>query len=160
VVGQRNKTFVPRVLAVTVGTAVTFRNDDDFFHNVFSLSDPGRFDTGLYQAGGSYTQTFDKPGPVHLLCNIHAGMAGYVYVVDSPYYTQAGGDGAFVIKNVPPGSYELSAWHEASARVVSKRLAVGAQGTTGLSVAMPADRPASAFVPDKYGKPRQPNVGY
>ena len=35
---QRNETFVPHVLAVTVGTTVDFPNSDRTYHNVFSLS--------------------------------------------------------------------------------------------------------------------------
>jgi plastocyanin len=160
VITQKNKAFFPRVLAVTAGTPVDFRNDDDFYHNVFSLSDGAKFDTGLYQAGGTYSQTFGKPGPVELLCNIHASMVAYVYVVDSPYYTQAASTGTFTIKGVPPGDYELFAWHEATANVIRKRIAVRADGATGVMVAIPADRRRPPFVPDKYGKPRQPNVGY
>ncbi len=38
VMDQRNETFVPHVLAVTVGTVVDFPNSDKTFHNVFSLS--------------------------------------------------------------------------------------------------------------------------
>src|ERR1051325_4787246 len=35
---QRNENFVPRVVAVTVGSTVDFPNDDPIYHNVFSLS--------------------------------------------------------------------------------------------------------------------------
>src|SRR5439155_10317195 len=50
VVLQRGKAFVPRVLAVSLGSSVVFRNEDPINHNVFSLSP--RLDTGLYGAGG------------------------------------------------------------------------------------------------------------
>ena len=53
-----------------------------------------------------------SPGAVQLLCNIHSSMIGYVYVVDSPYYAQADGSGAFTIKGVPPGEYDVEVWHE------------------------------------------------
>src|SRR5215469_14355246 len=33
---QKNKTFSPHVLAITVGTTVDFPNLDPFFHNAFS----------------------------------------------------------------------------------------------------------------------------
>ena len=62
VVTQRNKTFIPHVLAVPVGTKVSFRNEDAIFHNVFSLSKPNDFDTGLYKQGATYTQTFKRAG--------------------------------------------------------------------------------------------------
>ncbi len=160
VVSQRNKAFVPRVLAVPVGTKVDFRNEDSIFHNVFSLSKPNEFDTGLYKQGGSYTQTFKKAGPVQLLCNIHSTMVGYVYVVDSPYYGQAEANGAFSIRNVPPGEYDIEVWHEGASKETHQRLTVGADGVRNLTLTVAGDKRAPTFVPDKSGKPRQTQVGY
>lgn len=160
VISQRNKTFLPRVLAVPVGTTVAFRNEDDIFHDVFSLSRANPFDTGLYRQGASYSQTFRKPGVVQILCNIHASMVGYVYVVDSPYYAQAETDGAFRIKNVPPGEYDLETWHEASLRSSQQRVVVGAEGARGVVVKVSGDKAAPTTVPDKSGKPRQAHLGY
>jgi plastocyanin len=160
VISQKDKVFVPRVVVVTVGSRVDFRNDDDYYHNVFSLSDAQRFDTGLYAGGLLYTQSFDKPGPVELLCNIHASMVGYVMVVDTPYYTQPRSNGAFVLRNVPPGRYELFTWHEASTRTIQQALTVGDGGARGITVKIPSDRVPLVVVPDKYGKPRQPQLGY
>jgi len=159
-VSQSNKTFVPHVLAIPLGETIDFRNDDPFFHNVFSLTPGQHFDAGLYDAGRSYTKTFTRPGPVELLCNIHASMVGYLYVVDSAYFTQPRSNGAFVIRNVTPGRYELYAWHESSANVVKQTVIVGADGARGLAVRIPGDRQALVVVPDKYGKPRQPQLGY
>jgi plastocyanin len=160
VVSQKDKTFIPRVVVVTVGSRVDFRNDDDFYHNVFSLSDAEKFDTGLYAGGLLYTQTFSKPGPVELLCNIHASMVGYVVAVDTPYYTQPRTNGTFVLRNIPPGRYELSTWHEASTRTVKQTVEVGEGGARGITVKIPTDRVPLVVVPDKYGKPRQPQLGY
>jgi plastocyanin len=160
VISQRGKSFVPHVLAVPVGTKVDFRNDDAIFHNVFSLTRPNDFDTGLYKQGASYEQTFRKPGPVQLLCNIHSSMLGYVYVVDSPWYAQADATGAFTIRGVPPGEYEIEAWHEASSKTTKQKLTVAADGVRGLELRVGGDRRPPAFVPDKSGKPRQSHLGY
>ena len=51
VVSQKDKAFIPRVVAVPVGSKVDFRNDDPYYHNVFSLSESEKFDTGLYAGG-------------------------------------------------------------------------------------------------------------
>jgi plastocyanin len=160
VVTQRNKTFLPHVLAVPVGTKVTFRNEDSIFHNVFSLSKPNQFDTGLYKQGGSYAATFRHPGVVQTLCNIHSSMLGFIYVVDSPFYAQADGSGAFSIKGVPPGDYELNVWHEAASKTAQQRVTVSAGGVRGLAVTIGGDKRAPQFVPDKSGKPRQSQLGY
>jgi plastocyanin len=160
VMNQSNKTFTPRVLAVTVGSKVDFRNQDEIFHNVFSLSRPNEFDAGLYKGGQSYTRTFNQPGPVQILCNIHSSMIGYVVVVDTPYYGQADASGAFSIRNVPPGDYVLEAWHESASSTTRQKISVDAAGARGLSVKIGADKRSPNFVPDKYGKPRQAQLGY
>src|SRR5205814_1505195 len=54
---QNNKSFVPHVLAVPVGSTITFPNVDLIFHNVFSLSRLNPFDLGLYRAGDSTDST-------------------------------------------------------------------------------------------------------
>jgi plastocyanin len=160
VISQKGKAFVPHVLAIPVGSKVDFRNDDAIFHNVFSLAKPNDFDTGLYKQGATYPQVFKKPGPVQLLCNIHSSMIGYVYVVDSPYYAQADGTGAFTIKGVPPGEYDIEVWHEASSKTTRQRVTVGGDGVRGLALRIGGDRRPPAFVPDKSGKPRQSHLGY
>ena len=156
---QKDKRFVPHVLAVPVGATVEFRNDDELFHNVFSLSKPNDFDLGLYKSGAQREQVFGTPGPVQLLCNIHASMNGWLYVSDSPWFAQADASGRFTVKNVPPGQYELEVWHEWSTQVVKQ--AVKVSGVMGeLSLVVDGERRAPAFVPDKAGKQRQPQLGY
>lgn len=59
---------------IKVGDVIEFRNEDPFFHNVFSLSDIKSFDLGSYPKGQSRKVTFDKPGTVDVECAIHANM--------------------------------------------------------------------------------------
>jgi plastocyanin len=160
VISQRGKTFLPHVLVVPVGSKVAFRNDDPVFHNIFSLTKPNDFDTGLYKQGATYTQTFRHPGVVQLLCNIHSSMLGFVVVVDTPYYGQSDASGAFSVKGVPPGEYELQVWHEAAAKPTTEHLTVGPGGVHGLALRVGGDRRAPQFLPDKSGKPRQSHLGY
>jgi plastocyanin len=156
---QRGKRFLPHVLAVPVGTEVVFLNEDKMFHNVFSLSKPNDFDLGLYEKGIARSQRFDKPGAVRLLCNIHSSMSAFVYVVDSPWYTQADAQGQFTLRGVPPGEYLLHAWHETSAKPTMQMVQV-IEGVIPVAATVTADAERSTFVPDKAGKPRQPQLGY
>ena len=55
---QKDKRFIPHVLAVPLGATVEFRNEDEIFHNVFSLTPSNDFDLGLYKNGASKEQTF------------------------------------------------------------------------------------------------------
>ncbi len=159
VIVQKGKRFIPHVLAVPVGTTVAFRNNDEIFHNVFSLSPARQFDAGFIELGKSADFTFDKPGVVEVLCNIHTTMQAYIVVVDTPYYALAGSGGAFTIKNVPPGDYEVEMWHESLSAPSREKLTVRERGAR-LSLAIASDKKPNAFPPDKYGKPRQQQLGY
>jgi plastocyanin len=115
VVDQRDKMFLPHVSVVTRGTRVKFPNDDTVFHNVFAYFQAKKFDLGMYPRGATKEVTFDKPGLVVLLCNVHSDMSAYIMVVDTPYYAVTDKQGRFRIAGVPPGTYTLHAWHESGA---------------------------------------------
>ena len=107
---QRNMQFVPRVLAVRVGTQVRMPNSDRLLHNVFSFHDGKVFDLGLYPVGTSRVVRFDKPGLSRIYCNIHPSMGAYVVSVDSPYFAISDTQGQFAIPSVPEGTYTYHAW--------------------------------------------------
>jgi plastocyanin len=109
---QRNKSFDPHVLVVSVGSVVTFPNHDPFFHNVFSLFEGRRFDLGLYEAGSTRDVHFDKPGISYIFCNIHPEMSAVVVALDTPYYAVSDQHGQVVIPNVITGRYWLRVWYE------------------------------------------------
>ncbi|MBA3963329.1 MAG: hypothetical protein H0X40_15710 [Chthoniobacterales bacterium] len=50
-VAQKDLAFLPPLLAIEVGTKVTFPNLDDTYHNIFSYSPTKRFDLGRYPPG-------------------------------------------------------------------------------------------------------------
>lgn len=112
VVDQRQKAFLPHVSVITAGTIVQFPNNDSVFHNVFAYYDAKKFDLGMYPRGAKKSVTFDKPGVVALLCNVHSEMSAYIVVVDTPYFAVCDREGRFTLKDVPPGQYTVHAWHE------------------------------------------------
>jgi plastocyanin len=117
---QRNKTFLPHVLAISTGTTVDFPNRDPIFHNAFSSFDGKVFDVGLYPPGSSKAVKFDRPGVVRLFCNIHPAMSAVIVVLSSPFFSISAKNGSFDFPDVPPGIYTLHAYHErATARTLS-----------------------------------------
>src|SRR5437868_7994836 len=74
VVGQANKAFTVNTLKIKVGDSVSFRNDDPFFHNIFSLSEVQSFDLGSFPQGQSRRITFNTAGTVEVECAIHPEM--------------------------------------------------------------------------------------
>ena len=107
---QRDQTFSPELTVLVKGATIDFPNDDRVFHNVFSLSEPAKFDLGLYKQGDSKSITFRRTGVVDLYCNIHPEMAAKIVVVDTPFYTITGVDGRFRLDGVPAGVYPVVAW--------------------------------------------------
>ena len=113
-ISQRNRTIIPHVTVVQAGTRIDFPNDDDVFHNIFSLSGPKRFNLGRYPPGETRSELFERPGVVRLFCDIHSEMGGVIMVVDTPYFTQPDATGRFSIPNVAEGEYMAVVWHEAA----------------------------------------------
>jgi len=112
-VNQEKANFAPHVLPIVVGTAVEWPNNDDIFHNVFSMSDAKQFDLGLYKGNPKEKRViFDKAGRADVFCSIHANMSCVVLVLENPYFAVADRSGRYSITNVPTGTYKLKAWHE------------------------------------------------
>lgn len=109
---QRNENFVPRVVAITVGSTVDFPNDDPIYHNVFSLSRTKTFDLGRFPKGKSRGERFDKPGVVKVFCQIHSHMSATVMVFDHPWFAVPDEQGNFDLSGVPAGMRQVTAWHE------------------------------------------------
>jgi plastocyanin len=74
VVAQKNKAFSQAKLTIHAGDKVTFRNEDSFVHNVFSLTDANTFDLGTYPQGQAKSVTFAKAGVYDIECAIHPEM--------------------------------------------------------------------------------------
>jgi len=112
-IAQHDAMFSKHVLPVMIGTTVEWPNNDDIYHNVFSMSDAKQFDLGLYKGDPPDKRvTFDKPGRVDVFCSIHENMHCIVLVLENPYFAAADDNGDYKISNVPAGNYKLKAWHE------------------------------------------------
>ena len=109
---QKGENFVPRVVAVPVGSEVSFPNDDPIYHNVFSLSRVKTFDLGRYPQGTSRSQRFTKAGLVKVFCQIHSHMSATVMVFDHPWFATPDEQGRFGLPAMPPGMHAITAWHE------------------------------------------------
>ncbi len=138
VIAQSGKKFVPGWAVIQRGTAIAFPNQDNIYHNVFSLSSGNAFDLGLYNAGGDpKSHTFTEAGPVDIYCNIHPQMAASVLVVPNRYYAKVKADGTFEINGVPVGRRKVVAWSPGS-RVAADWVEVAAGRTSDLNLRLDA----------------------
>jgi plastocyanin len=119
---QKNKAFLPHVLAVTVGSVIDFPNDDPIFHNAFSNYNGQIFDIGLYPPGSSRSVKFRRAGVVRVFCNIHSFMSAVIVVLPSPFYAESHEDGSFEISNVPRGTYRMEFYYEKATEQTLDRL--------------------------------------
>src|SRR4051794_9259221 len=126
-VTQKGAMFAPHVLPVVVGTTVEWPNNDDILHNVFSVSEACPFDLDLYKAPVVKKVKFEKPGRVDVFCSIHTRMNCIVLVLENPFFASTNDKGNYAIKNVPPGTYKLKAWHE-RLPTQTQEIVVGSEG--------------------------------
>ncbi len=152
VIEQRDRQFAPRVMAVPVGSTVSFPNFDTIYHNVFSTSEAAKFDLGLYPRGEAREVVLEREGIVRLGCNLHAKMVAYIVVVAVPHYAITDDNGQFFFRSVRPGRYRLRAWSERSSQPVVQEITVRA-GANEIDVGVADDVPAGPL-PDKFGAPR------
>ena len=111
-IGHKGKRFSPEVLPIVRGDSVDFFNDDDIFHNVFSLSRTQPFDLGVYPKGSSRMLRFDRTGLVRIYCNLHPNMVGNILILNNPYFAVTDPNGSYTISGIPDGKYRLRVWSE------------------------------------------------
>jgi plastocyanin len=138
---QKDRKFVPDLVAVTVGGSVAFPNADSFLHNVFSQSPERKFDLGSFKKGESKTKDFKTPGVVDVYCNIHPEMAATILVLPNRLHTHVKADGSFAIDHVPAGTWTVFAYTRRAARPVSASVTVssGADATVNLALVRGAE---------------------
>src|SRR5437879_2223042 len=68
---NRDKTFVPGVLPVVAHSHVVITNEDDLYHNTYSVSPKNSFNVALHRKGDIGDVVLDNPGPVDVFCVIH-----------------------------------------------------------------------------------------
>ena len=128
---QIDKTFVPGVLPVTVGSEVRFPNHDQIHHHVYSFSRTKSFELPLYKGQDADPVVFDKAGVVKVGCNIHDWMSAVILVLPTTHFAVTDANGVFKLTALPAGSYALGAWHELSRAKVDDTVQVVRVGADG-----------------------------
>ena len=111
VLDQKNKEFVPRLLAVVKGQEIRFLNSDKVQHNVFSPHEQEPFDLGLYPAGESRTVRLNALRRHKVYCNLHKSMVADILVLPNRYFGLTDENGRYRIQGLPDGDYVLRVWH-------------------------------------------------
>jgi plastocyanin len=125
---QQGLKFVPAILAITQGDTVKFLNHDNVAHNVYS-PDGEAYNLGSFKPNQEASYTFTKAGAYSQLCSIHPEMLAYIFVGQNPYSAVVDAKGEYVIKDVPPGTYQLAVWNADKLKAPEKSVTVTAGKT-------------------------------
>jgi hypothetical protein len=125
--------FVPHVAVGFKGNTFIERNDDPIFHNVHTYAGgKTMYNVDLPGGGTAITKPLTDTGLIEVECDMHHWMHGYLYVTDHPYSTVTDADGKFFLKDVPPGTYTVVAWHEMLNKIVEHDVKVESGKVTKL----------------------------
>ena len=129
-INQKSERFVPDILPMAAGQRVRFPNQDEIYHNVFSISPLATFDLGQYKGvDPPKIVTFENYGVVTVYCNIHPKMIAYVVVLENSAFALTDKDGTFRINDLPAGTYTINVWRPKAKRVSQKIVIQAGQNT-------------------------------
>jgi len=120
---QINKTFVPDLVVIPVGSTVAFPNSDSISHQIYSFSPAHRFQLPLYRGKPYPPVIFDQVGIVTLGCNIHDSMLAYVVVTDAPFFGTTDTAGSWSVE-LPQGTYRVNIWQPRMQETLERNVTV------------------------------------
>jgi len=111
---QKGCHYSPHVFGLRTGQPLEILNSDQTLHNVNAMAQVNQaFNMGQAMQGMKSQKTFTKPEVmVRIKCDVHAWMNAYAGVLNHPYFAVTANGGAFELKDLPPGTYTIEAWHE------------------------------------------------
>ncbi len=117
-IDQNKCDFIPFLSIMKNKDKLLVRNSDPVLHNIhtyeligkakkttFNISQPPELTTI------NKTVKLKRGTSMKLECDAHDFMHGYVFVAKNPYFSVVKDDGSFTIDNIPPGKYNIIAWH-------------------------------------------------
>ncbi len=110
---QKGCQYQPHVLAIQANQKLNIVNSDETTHNIHPTPNSNREFNMTQPHGMPLDHTFAREEiAIPVKCNVHPWMKGYIAVFKHPYFAVTDKSGAFEIKDLPPGTYTITAWQE------------------------------------------------
>jgi hypothetical protein len=126
--------FVPHVEVAQPGAGLEVTSEDPTLHttHLYAPDNQSLFNIALPMPGIVVRRSLQKStGVLRIACDTHPWMRGFI-VVTADRSAVTGLDGGFHIADLPPGSHEVSVWHE-SLQASPQKVNVTAGGTTDVT---------------------------
>jgi len=125
---QKKCRYEPHVIAVPLDSELKIHTSDPINHNIHTYSFENDPINIMFLPGqDAYSQEMEEAEVIKVECDLHDWMRAWVVVTPNAYSAVSGADGSFEIPDVPPGKYELTAWHETLGSL-TKNITVGNDG--------------------------------
>jgi len=126
---QKGCLYHPHVVAMQANQKLDIVNADTTTHNIHPSPKNNREWNKSQPPGMPLEDTFARQEvSIPVKCNVHPWMHGYIAVFKHPYFAVTAKDGSYEIKNLPPGTYTIQAWHE-KLGTATQKITVGASET-------------------------------
>jgi hypothetical protein len=110
--GRLGQAIIPHILLVPENAALQMQSSDATLHTIH-MEGAATFNLPFPFPNQVVSRTMSSPGLVHLRCNGgHVWMNAEMMVIPDPYYAVTDESGKFEFTDVPPGTYQIVAWHE------------------------------------------------
>jgi hypothetical protein len=109
---QKKCRYIPHILLVPQNGTLDMMSSDATLHTVH-MDGAATFNLPFPFPGRVSSRAMQTPGLVNLHCNGgHVWMNAEMFVAPHPYYAVTDDSGRFQFADVPPGTYQIVAWHE------------------------------------------------
>ena len=109
---QKHCRYEPHVLLVPAAGTLQMKSSDAVLHTIH-MDGAATYNLPFPFPDKVITRDMPTLGLVNLKCNGgHTWMNAEMLVVPHPYYAVTDAAGKFELSDVPPGKYEIVAWHE------------------------------------------------
>ena len=109
---QKHCRYEPHILLVPAKTALQMKSSDATLHTIH-MDGAATYNLPFPFPNQLISREMPTTGLVTLKCNGgHVWMNAELFVISHPYYAVTDDRGKFTLTELPPGDYQIVAWHE------------------------------------------------